>query len=89
MHMLVSAWNAVSIETIINYFCKAGISDANQEAAVVDEDDPFKNLQNEIDALRNLQPDLVPEHVNAASLTDADAEVSAVQPPLTDSEILA
>ena len=46
-------------------------------------------MQNEIDALRNLQPDLVIEDVNAASLTDVDADVSAVQPPLTDSEILA
>ena len=37
----------------------------------------------------NIQPDLVPEDVNAASLTDVDTEVSAVQPPLADSEILA
>ena len=37
------------------------------------------NLQNEIDALRNVQPDLVPEDVNAASLTDVDADVSAVE----------
>ena len=39
--------------------------------------------------LRNVQPDLVPEDVNASSLIDVDSEVSAVQPPLTDSEILA
>ena len=47
------------------------------------------DLQNEIDALRNIQPGLVPEDVNAASLTDLDADVSAVESPLTDSEILA
>ena len=47
------------------------------------------DLQNEIDVLRNIQPDLVPEDVNAASLTDVDAEVSAVESLLTDSEILA
>ena len=34
--------------------------------------------------MRNLQPDLVPEDVNAVSLTNVDAEVSAVQSPLTD-----
>ena len=89
MQMLVSAWNAVLTETIVNCFRKAGISTANQEAAIADEDDPLKDLQNQIDALRNLQPDLVPEDVNAVSLTDIDFEVSAVQPPLTDSEILA
>ena len=38
--------------------------------------------------LRNVQPDLVPEDVNTSSLIDVDSEVSAVQPPLTDSEIL-
>ena len=37
------------------------------------------DLQNEIDALRNIQPDLVPEDVIAASLTDVDADVSAVE----------
>ena len=36
-----------------------------------------------------MPPDLVPKDVNALSLTDVDAEVSAVQPPLTASEILA
>ena len=45
-------------------------------------------MQEEIDVLRNVQPDLVPEDVNASSLIDVDSEVSAVQPPFTDSEIL-
>ena len=44
MQMLVSAWNSVSIETTVNCFRKAGISPANQEAAIVEEDDPFKDL---------------------------------------------
>ena len=52
MQMLVSAWNSVSIETIVNCFRKAGISPANQEAAVAEEeDDPFKALQEEIDVI--------------------------------------
>ena len=45
-------------------------------------------MQHEIDVLRNVRPDLVPEDVNAFSLIDVDSEVSAVQPPLTDSKIL-
>ena len=81
MQMLVSAWNSVYIETIGNCFRKAGISPANQEAAIAEEDYPFKDLQDEIDVLRNVQPDLVPEDVSASSLTDVDL--------LTDSEILA
>ena len=39
--------------------------------------------------MRNLQADLAPGDVNTASLTDVGAEVSAKQPPLTDSEVLA
>ena len=88
MQMLVSAWNSVSIETIVNCFRKAGISPTNQEAAIAEDDNPFKDLQDEIDVLRNVQSDLVPD-VNASSLIDVDSEVSAVQPPLTNSEILA
>ena len=73
----------------MNCFRKAGISAENQDAAVAQEDDTFKDLQNEIDALRTVQPDLITEDINAASLVDVDAEVLAVQPPLTDAEILA
>ena len=51
MQMLVSAWNSVSTETIVNCFRKAGISRANQEATIAEEDDPFKDLQDEIDVL--------------------------------------
>ena len=69
---------------------KAGISVENLDPAIAEEDDPFKDLQNEIDALRTVQPDLIPDDINAASLVDVDAEVSAVQPPPpTNAEILA
>ena len=90
MQMLVSAWNALTTETIVILFRKAGISAAeNQDAAIAEEDDPFKDLQDEIDALRTVQPNLIPEDINAASLVDVDAEVSVVQPPPNDAEILA
>ena len=72
----------------VNSFRNAEISTRNQEAAIADEDDPLKDLQNEI-ASRNLQPDLVPEDVNAASLTNVNAGVSTVQLTLADSEIIA
>ena len=45
-------------------------------------------MQNEIDALRNLQTDVAAEDVNATSLTDVDVEVFAMQPPVTNSDIL-
>ena len=87
--MLVSAWNALTTEeAIMNCFRKAGISAENQDAAIAEEDDPFKDLQDEID-LPTVQPDLILEDINAASLVDVDAKVSAVQPSSTDAEILA
>ena len=89
MQMLVSAWNALTTETIVNCFHKAGISAENQDTAIAEEDDPFKDLHDEIDALPTVQLDLIPEDINAASLVDVDAEVSAVQPPPTDAKILA
>ena len=64
--MQMLAWNTVSTETIVNCCLKARISFANQEAA--DEDDSFKDFQNEIDTLQNLQPDHVREDVNSTQL---------------------
>ena len=69
----------------LNCFRKAGISAENQDAAIAEED----YVQDEIGALRTVQPDLIPEDINAASFVDVDAEVSAVQPPPADAEILA
>ena len=89
MQMLVSAWNALTTETIVNCFRKAGISAENQDAAIAEEDDLFKDLQDEIDALQTIQPDLIPEDISAASLVDVYAEVSAAQPQPADAEILA
>ena len=48
MQMLVSAWNALTTETIVNCFRKAGISAENQDAAIAEEDDAFKDLQDEM-----------------------------------------
>ena len=77
---MVSAWNALTTETIMNCFRKAGIAE---------EDDPFKDLPDEIDSLRTVQQNFILEDINAASLVDVDAGVSAVQPPSTDAEIIA
>ena len=67
MQMLVSAWNAFTTETIVNCFRKVGISAENQDAAIAEKDDHFKDLQDEIDALRTVQPDLIPEDISCVS----------------------
>ena len=76
-------------ETIVNCFRKAGISSESQEAAIAEDDDPFKMLQDEIDYLFSIEPDHFAENIDAASLTDVDAGVAAIQRSPTDAEIVA
>ena len=51
MEMLVSAWDALSTQTIVNCFQKTGISTESQETAIAEDDDSFRELQDEIDYL--------------------------------------
>ena len=89
MQMLVSAWDALSTQTIVNCFRKSGISTESQETVIVEDDDPFRELQDEIDDLRSVQPNLVEEDFDTTTFADFDAEVIAVQPPPSDAEIVA
>ena len=89
MQMLVSAWDALSTQTIANCFRKSGISTEIQETAMVENDDSFRELQDEIDDLRSVQPNLNEEDFDATTFADVDAEVTAVQPPPSDAEIVA
>ena len=73
----------------MNCFRKSGISTESQETAIVEDDDPFRELQDEIDDLRSVQPNLIEEDFNATIFADVDAEVIAVQPPPSDAEIVA
>ena len=51
MTELVSSWNSVSKETIINCLKKGGISDSSSQVTVADADDPFKVLTEDINHL--------------------------------------
>ena len=65
MKHLVSSWNAVSKETIVNCFNKFNISQSNQQAAVNDDDDPFKSLQEDLKKLHELDNDAIqPNQLN-------------------------
>ena len=61
----------------------------SQENAIAEDDDPFRELQDEIDDLRSVQPDLIEENSDVTTFADVDAEVIAVQPPPSDAEIVA
>ena len=51
--MLVSSWNVVLNETIVNRFRKAGVI-SNQELAQTDGDGPFKELNIKISRLKEI-----------------------------------
>ena len=73
----------------MNSFQKSGISTKSQETAIAEDDNPFRELQDEIDDLRSVQPNLVEEDFDATTFVNVDAEVITVQPPLSDAEIVA
>ena len=89
MQMLVSAWDALSTQTIENCFRKSGIFTESQETAIAEDDDPFQELQDGIGNLRSVQPDLIEEDFDGTTFADVDAEIIAVQPPPPDAEIVA
>ena len=78
MQILVATRDAVTRKTVVNCFRKSKISSESLKAA--EDDDPFKELEEEIENLRSIQPDLVSEKKDAASFGDVDVEVLAVQP---------
>ena len=49
----------------------------------------MRELQDEIDNPRSVQPNLIEEDFDATTFADVDAEVIAVQPPPSDTEIVA
>ena len=68
---------------------KSGIPTESQETTIAEDDDPFQELQDEIDDLLSVHPNLIEEDFDATTFADVDAEVIAVQPPPSDAEIIA
>ena len=56
---------------------------------LLEDDDPFRVLQGEIDDLHSVQRNLIEEDFDATTFTDIDTEVTGVQPPPSDAEIVA
>ena len=86
--MLASAWNKGSQATIVNCFKKAKISDKDQTIEINDEDDPFKEINEDLQELRDKDSSLVPDSMTAEDLASADDAVITKESTLTDEEIL-
>ena len=51
--------------TVINCFETAGISKEQQNAALEDDDDPFKEIQEQMDKLAVREPNFFPDGITA------------------------
>ena len=51
MQMLDLAWGKITTKIVVNCFEKAGISKEKQSEALLDADDPFKDIQEQLDKL--------------------------------------
>ena len=89
LQLLVSAWNEVSETTVVNCFKKAKISEKDQTIAINDEDDPFKEINENLKELTEKEPSLMPENMAAEDFATAnDDAVITTSSTLTDEEIL-
>ena len=88
MKILFDSWEVVSKETIINCFRKAGITPAVQQAAISDSDDPFKDLQENLNGLRKADSSMVPDDVTATALVSLDNDVMATAPEISEGDII-
>lgn len=88
MRMLDLAWGKGKKETVINCFAKAGISKEKKAESLSEADDPFKNLQEQLDKLAVHVPEFFPEGITAADIVSADDSVINTEPVMTDDEIL-
>ena len=79
---------SVTTKTVMNGFRKSNISSESQKAAIAEEDDTFKELDEETDNLCSIQPGLVSENMDAASFTDVDPEVTSCT-AASDADIVA
>ena len=88
LQLLVASWNDVTESTVVNCFRKAKISAKDQENAMEDLDDPFKELEKDLTELRKIDPTLVPQDLNAHEIVGVDENVITTDNPQTDEEIL-
>ena len=87
--ILAASWSMVSETTIVNCFAKAGLSSENQHQAESDEDDPFKDLVEELTKLQNRDQEIAPEKTSAEEFIDCDDQILARAALPTEDEIIA
>ena len=82
------AWGKVTTESVVNCFEKAGISKEKQTEALLDPDDPFKYLQEQLDKLAVYNPEFFRESTSANDIVSVDDSLTSTEPLMTDDAIL-
>ena len=82
------AWGKVTTESVVNCFEKAGISKEKQPEALLDPDDPFKYLQEQLDKLAVYNPEFFRESTSANDIVSVDDSLTSTEPLMTDDAIL-
>ena len=88
MQMLDVAWGKVSTKTVVNCFEKAEILNEKQFEALLDADDPFKHLQEQLDMLAVYNPNFFPEGTTANDIVSVDDSLTSTEPLMTDDAII-
>ena len=88
MKILADSWEVVTKETLINCFKKVGITSTVQQTAIADSDDPFKDLEESLNELRQVDSSMVPDNVTATNLVSLDNEVITTAPEISDNDII-
>ena len=88
MQILNVAWEKVKTETICNCFAKAGISDKKCADALLDADDPFKDLKNLLEKLAVHNSEFFPEGTTANDVVSMDDFVNTTEPIMSNEEII-
>ena len=86
--MLVSGWNKVSQTANVNCFKKSKISEKDQTIVINDEDDSLKEINKNLEKLRQKEQSLVPKNMTAEDSAAADDAVVTTSSRHTDEDIL-
>ena len=78
----------VTTKTVVNYFEKAEISKEKQSEALPDADDPFKDLQEQLEKLAVCNPEFFPEGTTTNDSISVDDSLSRTEPLMADDVIL-
>ena len=89
MKNLVSSWNTVSEETIVDCFKKANISHANQQSVLTDADDLFKSFKEELNHLQKLDENAVQDTLSAKQFIELGSEFLTSVSRMSDADIFA